>query len=216
MGDAGGLQSPLSFGGFGALCRHIERVTAGVDRALATDSLAAVRVSWPWSRGELGLTRRARLQEELAWLQPYMPNLVAPWLFQKSMSVPIGGSARPNEINDVLNINFRVMEKLGAEVLLSFLQDVPQFRPLLATILGMMVEAPLAMPGIIMKMGPVAILTLTWHMTMMATFSVLDVAVGPAIRKLCEENVLGGRVAHRALCAADAWRFGSGHDYSLE
>ena len=39
IGDAGGLQSPLSFGGFGAITRHIGRLTRAVEGALAADAL---------------------------------------------------------------------------------------------------------------------------------------------------------------------------------
>ena len=39
VGDAGGLQSPLSFGGFGAITRHIGRLTAAVEGAVAADAL---------------------------------------------------------------------------------------------------------------------------------------------------------------------------------
>ena len=34
IGDASGVQSPLSFGGFGALTRHLGRLTASVHEAL--------------------------------------------------------------------------------------------------------------------------------------------------------------------------------------
>ena len=40
IGDAGGLQSPLSFGGFGAITRHIGRLTSSVEAALQADALA--------------------------------------------------------------------------------------------------------------------------------------------------------------------------------
>ena len=39
VGDASGVQSPLSFGGFGALTRHLGRVTASVEDALRNDAL---------------------------------------------------------------------------------------------------------------------------------------------------------------------------------
>jgi lycopene cyclase CruP len=39
VGDASGIQSPLSFGGFGALSRHLRRIAAGVDDALRADCL---------------------------------------------------------------------------------------------------------------------------------------------------------------------------------
>lgn len=38
-GDASGIQSPLSFGGFGALTRHLPRLTAAVAEAVRADAL---------------------------------------------------------------------------------------------------------------------------------------------------------------------------------
>lgn len=62
IGDAAAIQSPLSFGGFGAMLRHLPRLAAGVDDALGCDRL-----------------RKA----DLALLQPYQPSLSAAWLFQR-------------------------------------------------------------------------------------------------------------------------------------
>lgn len=42
IGDASGIQSPLSFGGFGALTRHLGRLTGAIDEALAADALGAL------------------------------------------------------------------------------------------------------------------------------------------------------------------------------
>ena len=51
VGDASGVQSPLSFGGFGALTRHLGRVTASVEDALRNDALdRAVAVPPPAAR----------------------------------------------------------------------------------------------------------------------------------------------------------------------
>ena len=41
VGDASGIQSPLSFGGFGALTRHLDRLSAGIEEAL--QELALIR-----------------------------------------------------------------------------------------------------------------------------------------------------------------------------
>ena len=57
----GGLQSPLSFGGFGAITRHIGRLTSAVESALDVDALS---------------------KEQLATINPYQANLRAAWLFQ--------------------------------------------------------------------------------------------------------------------------------------
>lgn len=62
IGDAAANQSPLSFGGFGAMLRHLPRLVAGVDDALGCDRLC---------KGDLVL------------LQPYQPSLSAAWLFQR-------------------------------------------------------------------------------------------------------------------------------------
>ena len=40
VGDASASQSPLSFGGFGSMLRHLRRLTDGLDQALHQDMLA--------------------------------------------------------------------------------------------------------------------------------------------------------------------------------
>lgn len=67
MGDASACQSPLSFGGFGSMLRHLPRLSDGISEALAADRL---------DRGALAL------------LQPYQPSLSASWLFQRSAQAP--------------------------------------------------------------------------------------------------------------------------------
>jgi hypothetical protein len=55
IGDSAGGQSPVSFGGFGAMIRHLKRLTFGIDEALKVDSLD---------------------KNALALLQPYQPNII--------------------------------------------------------------------------------------------------------------------------------------------
>jgi hypothetical protein len=194
VGDAGGLQSPLSFGGFGALTRHIGRVTTGVERALASDALGA---------------------SELGWLQPYLPNLSAPWLFQKAMSAPVGATGTDVDVvNGLLRMNFRVMERLGEPVLKPFLQDVPTVSALAGTIGGMMLDSPLAMPGLLARMGPVAVAEWSAHMAAMASYTAADLVLGEPLRVLADS--LAPRERHRLLCQVEAWKFGSGLDYTLD
>lgn len=195
VGDAGGLQSPLSFGGFGALTRHLDRVASGVERALAADAVSAA---------------------ELAWLQPYMPNLSAPWLFQKAMSAPVGSRPSPDVVNGLLRMNFRVMEGLGTPVLKPFLQDVPTFGALAQTIGGMMVDSPLAMPGLLLRMGPVAVAEWSGHMAAMLSYTAAHAALREPLRAYAESLDPKSKDRHRILCALDAWRFGSGLDYELD
>eukprot|EP00884_Botryococcus_braunii_P016459 jgi/Botrbrau1/3497/Bobra.341_2s0027.1 len=105
VGDASAGHSPLSFGGFGSLLRQLPRLVEGISAALVQDKL----------------TRPA-----LAALQPYQPSLSCAWLFQRSMSLPMGccgsrGAARdrslagvpPSHINKLMSANFRIMRALG-------------------------------------------------------------------------------------------------------
>lgn len=79
LGDASACQSPLSFGGFGSMLRHVGRLSRAIMHALGTNHLS---------------------HADLALIQPYQPSLSAAWLFQKSMSVGLGQIAgdtvRPN------------------------------------------------------------------------------------------------------------------------
>ena len=68
VGDASGIQSPLSFGGFGSLTRHLERIVGGLKEALDADLLSA---------------------EDLSAINAYQPNLSACWMFQRAMGVPV-------------------------------------------------------------------------------------------------------------------------------
>lgn len=61
VGDASGIQSPLSFGGFGAITRHLRRLTLSVCDALHAGCLT---------------------RESLGAINPYQPSLRAAWLFQ--------------------------------------------------------------------------------------------------------------------------------------
>ncbi|KAL8142740.1 hypothetical protein V2J09_015772 [Rumex salicifolius] len=65
FGDASGIQSPVSFGGFGSLTRHLDRLSTGIYEAISNNLLDA---------------------NNLSLLNPYMPNLSASWLFQRAMS----------------------------------------------------------------------------------------------------------------------------------
>lgn len=69
VGDAAAMHSPLSFGGFGAMLRHLRRLSRGLGEALAGDHLS---------------------RAHLAWLHSYQPSLRAAWLFQRSMSAGVG------------------------------------------------------------------------------------------------------------------------------
>jgi lycopene cyclase CruP len=58
IGDSSSIQSPVSFGGFGAMIRHLQRLTFGIHEALSCDRLSV---------------------QALALLQPYQPNISVTW-----------------------------------------------------------------------------------------------------------------------------------------
>ncbi|KDP30789.1 hypothetical protein JCGZ_13732 [Jatropha curcas] len=89
FGDASGIQSPVSFGGFGSLTRHLGRLSAGIYDAVHGDFLDA---------------------DSLSLLNPYMPNLSASWLFQKAMSAKQKSNVSREFINELLYVNFQSMQ----------------------------------------------------------------------------------------------------------
>ncbi|KQJ98307.1 hypothetical protein BRADI_3g36120v3 [Brachypodium distachyon] len=89
VGDASGIQSPVSFGGFGSLTRHLGRLSNGIYEAVSGDFLDAY---------------------SLRLLNPYMPNLSASWLFQRAMSTRPQTNVSPTFINELLYANFQSMQ----------------------------------------------------------------------------------------------------------
>ncbi len=136
VGDSSGAQSPLSFGGFGAMLRHLGRLTDGIDAALRGDRLT---------------------QADLAGLQPYQPSLAVPWLFQQTMSAvppPAATPAQRDQINRLLRTVFAEMAALGEPVLKPFLQDVVQFGPLLQTLTLTGLKHPGMVAQLLPELGP--------------------------------------------------------------
>jgi 2-polyprenyl-6-methoxyphenol hydroxylase-like FAD-dependent oxidoreductase len=190
VGDASGIQSPLSFGGFGALSRHLGRVARGVDDALRSECLD-----------------RASLRA----LSPYTPNLSGAWLFQRAMSAPRGTAPDPQFVNTLLSTNFGVMNRLGDAVLRPFLQDVPQFGALGATLWGMMSSNPKLIPPILLHCGPGPVLDWLRHYIAMGLYTLLWRLAAPLAPALHDGR--GGRARYFLARALDAWQYGSGLDY---
>jgi lycopene cyclase CruP len=186
IGDSSGAQSPVSFGGFGAMVRHLKRLTFGINEALNINLLNC---------------------SALNLLQPYQPNISVTWLFQRTMSVPIDRQINPDRINNLMNGVFEVMAKLGDDVLKPFLQDVIKFLPLARTL-------PLVNPGLVLPMLPqVGIETLVnWsiHYFNLALYTGLY-PVGKLIQPVSKNfSPVQKYYYHRWL---DAWKYGSGGDY---
>ncbi|MBD2438181.1 FAD-dependent oxidoreductase [Nostoc sp. FACHB-110] len=191
MGDSSGNQSPLSFGGFGAMVRHLKRLTLGVEEALQTNQLSA---------------------KSLALLQPYQPSLSVTWLFQKAMSVGVNQNISPAQINQLLSAVFLQMQQLGEPVLKPFLQDVVQFSALTQTL----IKTGLSHPGLIAKIIPQVGLgnLLDWmvHYSNLGIYSALF-NLSPGLESWMKNQPSSQQYYwHRLI---DAWKYGSGSDYEL-
>lgn len=186
VGDSSGSQSPVSFGGFGSMVRHLKRLTLGIEEAKKADALD---------------------YKSLHLLQPYQPNISVTWLFQRTMSVAIDRQVSPNQINELLSGVFAVMNELGDEVLSPFLQDVIQFSGLVKTLPR--VNPKLVLP-LLPQVGIPALLDWLKHYLNLAVYTGLY-PVGKKLEPL-SQNLPGDRLYyyHRWL---DAWKYGSGGDY---
>jgi lycopene cyclase CruP len=192
VGDSSGNQSPLSFGGFGAMVRHLQRLTEGVVEALQSQQLSATA---------LGL------------LQPYQPNLAVTWLFQKAMSVGVNQKIAPEQINNLLSIVFAQMQKLGEPVMKPFLQDVVQFIGLSKTLFLTSLLHPFLVIKIIPQVGLLTLLDWTIQYLNLGIYSVLfqiSSILSPFFKYL---PVKTRYYWHRYV---DAWKYGSGGDYAVK
>ncbi len=187
VGDSSGMQSPLSFGGFGALMRHLVRLTEGIHECLTQDFLTA---------------------SDLRSLQPYQPNLSVTWLFQKSMSVDVGQQVEAERINNLLSTTFTAMQKLGDPVLRPFLQDIVQFPALSKTMLAMAVADPILVAKIVQQVGLGTLVDWAGHFASLGGYSLLN-QLGDWIPGQSSSV----QQQYRWVCRRNAWRFGSGGDY---
>lgn len=189
VGDSAGGQSPVSFGGFGAMVRHLKRLTYGIDEALTLDKLSS---------------------KDLTLLQPYQPNISVTWLFQKTMSVEAGKQVNPEQINNLMSGVFAVMNRLGDDVLKPFLQDVIQFVPLAKTL--PQVNPKLVLP-LLPQIGVGSLFNWVIHYFNLALYSGLYRA-GKLAQPLAKNLSLSQQYYyHRWL---DAWKYGSGGDYDAD
>jgi lycopene cyclase CruP len=190
MGDSSGGQSPLSFGGFGAMVRHLERLTQGIEEALQQNCLQ---------------------HQDLALLQPYQPSLTVTWLFQKTMSARVGQQLRPNQINELLSAVFQEMEQLGDSVLRPFLQDVIQFPALSQTLMKTAIAHPSQVIQVIPQVGLMPLLDWMVHYTNLGLYTGLN-TVGKTLAEWLK--TLSPEQQFRWRRRLDAWKYGSGQDYA--
>ncbi|XP_011047213.1 PREDICTED: uncharacterized protein LOC105141639 isoform X1 [Populus euphratica] len=192
FGDASGIQSPVSFGGFGSLTRHLGRLSAGVYEAINGDFLDA---------------------SSLSLLNPYMPNLSASWLFQRAMSAKKNSNVPPEFINELLYVNFQSMQKLGDPVLRPFLQDVIQFWALSKTLGLVMLTKPQIIPSIFKQVGIPVLLDWSSHFFMLGYYTFLSTYADPVIRPLL--TAFPSKMKYEWKRYLEAWKYGSGLDYKL-
>lgn len=190
-GDASGLQSPLSFGGLGALSRHAGRIAAAVADALAVDAL---------DRGSL------------TSINPYSPSLACAWMLQAAMSSsPDAPPPSPDFIIRLLGKNFEALAAAGDAAARPFLRDTLQFGGLAATLARQVVADPAFSLQIVSAVGPRAIAAWTGHFAMLGLYSVLFALLAPL--RPAVAAAAPSRARFLALRALDGLEYGSGLDF---
>jgi lycopene cyclase CruP len=182
-GDAAGGASPLSFGGFGAMLRHLPRLTAGIDDALASGDLS---------------------QAALARLAPYQPSLSANALFARAMRCGVGSvlpppgsgeKARPgaslpgNHINRLLGAHFKVLAALGPGAVGTVVRERTQPALLGASMVGMGIVAPLTIARTLPTLGPGPLAAWFGHYAALVLYSLLRYLTWPL------RSLAGGAIA---------------------
>ena len=188
IGDSSGSQSPVSFGGFGAMMRHLSRLTDGIVMAIEADALN---------------------NKDLQLLQPYQPNIGVTWMFQRAMSVGINQQVDPNLINNLLAAVFRSMEHLGDDVLRPFLQDVVQFPALSGTLFQTSLTNPIAVLPIVPHVGIVTLLDWLLNYINLGGYSGLY-PIGKLLAPLLDRLPPAQQYYYQQLL--QAYRYGSGKD----
>ncbi|KAL5571241.1 hypothetical protein UlMin_020838 [Ulmus minor] len=192
FGDASGIQSPVSFGGFGSLTRHLERLSNGIYEAIDSNLLDSYNLSL---------------------LNPYMPNLSTSWLFQRAMSAKQQSNVPPDFINELLYANFQSMQKLGEPVIRPFLQDVVQFGPLAKTLGLVMLSRPQILPSIFKQVGFPVLVDWSGHFAMLGFYTFLSTFAEPLIRPLLTS--FSPEMRYQWKRRLEAWKYGAGLDYEL-
>ncbi|PWA36608.1 lycopene beta/epsilon cyclase protein [Artemisia annua] len=192
FGDASGIQSPISFGGFGSLTRHLGRLSNGIHEAISGNLLDS---------------------DNLSLLNPYMPNLSASLLFQRAMSVRKQAGVSPDFINDLLYANLMTMQRLGDPVLRPFLQDVIQFGPLVKALGLVMLTKPQIIPSTFKQVGFPVLIDWLGHFASLGSYTFLSIFIDPLIRPVVD--TFSTEMKYKWNRQLEAWKYGSGLDYKL-
>lgn len=201
VGDASGIQSPLSFGGFGGMTRHLKRITNSVDDALSM------------------LDDELLTTEALRRINAYLPSLSVAWMFQRAMSIRVkkrSTATPPLPLNQIVNTlagSFSSMESLGDAVLRPFLQDVIMFGPLLKTLSLAFLKDPLITAKILPQVGLYPLLDFLFNFIMLGWYTILHRYYAPVLTVALEKLPVSQERRFRWKRQMEAWKFGSGLDY---
>jgi len=186
VGDASGIQSPLSFGGFGALTRHLGRISSAAVEALEHDLLH---------------------KYDLGMINAYAPNLSSR-MFQKAMSVRIGQKVDSKFVNRLLATNFEVMHNMGVKSTMPFLQDVVRIDGLVGSLARSFVADPSFMPQIVAHVVVPTLVEWLGHVGMIATYHALHTAVSPILEPFVE-STMKNDPREKGTYGEEGWRLGS-------
>ena len=189
VGDAAGVQSPLSFGGFGALCRHLPRLESAVSDALKDDLLHAT---------------------ELKEINPYLPNLSMQWSMYRSIALP--PEDEPEFVNRMMGGILSAAARSGEDVMMPILQDVFTLKALVPTLSSWLSKDPLIIPLFIKSMGTENVLSAIGHLTNVALYTFLS-KLEPFLTKALDVERLPRKDRFMWKRRFEAWRYGSGLDY---
>ncbi|CAJ1340511.1 unnamed protein product [Effrenium voratum] len=186
VGDAAGIQSPLSFGGFGALCRHLPRLRCAIADALKHDLLGA---------------------DDLSQINPYLPNLSMQWTMYRSIAKP--PDQEPEFVNRMMGGILSAAERCGPDVMTPILQDVFSLSALVPTLASWMSRDPGVIPLFISSMGAENVMAAVAHLGALAVYT-----GAASLEPWLEPWVASLPAAERFRWRRrfEAWRYGSGLD----
>ena len=129
------------------------------------------------------------------------------------MSVGVNQKIAPDQINQLLSAVFQEMEQLGTPVLKPFLQDIVQFSALTQTLLKTGLSHPVLVAKIIPQVGLGSLLDWTVHYSNLGVYTALF-WLSPMLETWIKNQPKEQQYYwHRLI---DAWKYGSGGDYSDE
>lgn len=196
IGDSAGNRSALSFAGFGAIARHLRRLTNSVTTALELDDLS---------------------RHSMALLQPHSPAISITAAMQQTMGTRAWqnfDTVNPSLINNYIGGSFGEMQQMGEEVYKPFLQDVMQAGSLSRIVVNQILKSPGNIIAITLFMdSPAASSLLGRSFAGIVTYNMLYSianAFRPAVELLLRRNPRSLWRFHRTL---EKWEYGSARDY---